>query len=84
MSSLLESKLTAEASSFSGETSGAVARSTDSATLPPSELQNVQAGGARRRRRRSSSSKKSAKRVAKRSRGSRRKSRRTLRSLFSF
>lgn len=81
MSSLLESKLTAEASSFSGETSGAVARSTDSATLPPTELANVKSGG---RRRRSKSSKKSAKRVAKRSRGSRRKSRRTLRSLFSF
>jgi hypothetical protein len=60
MSSLLESKLTNEASSFSGETSGAAARAADPNVLAASELKNVASGGRRRRR--------SAKRSARRSR----------------
>lgn len=66
MSSLLENKLTNEASSFSGETSGAAARAADPNVLAAGELKNVASGGSggsggRRRRR-------SAKRTARRSR----------------
>jgi len=76
MSSLLDNKLASEASPFSGETSGAVARAGESDTLSKAEVNLVKSGGRRRRR----SSKRSAKKSLKARRGSR-KSRRSLRSL---
>lgn len=73
MSSLLESKIAAQASPADGDvTSGAVARMADPAALPQSEVSAIQGG---RRRQRRSSKRRSVK--GRKSRSSRR--RRSLR-----
>jgi len=87
MSSLLESKIAAQASDVTDITSGAVARESDPATLPQDELSRVAsgtkiAGGKRRRssKRRGSKAKKGSK--ARKSNRRRRSSRSYRRPLF--